>query len=162
MQKIKPCLWFDGRAEEAIAFYATVFKHTKVKKVSRYGEAGAKVSGMPVGSTMTVDFELDGQELLALNGGPAFRFNEAVSFVVTCKDQEQVDEYWRKLSAGGEELPCGWLRDRYGLCWQVVPKALPEMLQDRDSRKAERVMAAMLEMKKIDVAALKRAYDAAA
>jgi predicted 3-demethylubiquinone-9 3-methyltransferase (glyoxalase superfamily) len=157
---IKPCLWFDGQAEEAASFYCSVFPRSKVKRISRYGESGAKVSGRPKGSVMTVDFELDGEPFLALNGGPEFKFTEAISLVVTCKDQEEVDEYWAKLSAGGEEGPCGWLKDRFGLSWQVTPKVLPEMLLDEDPKRADRVMAAMLKMKKIDVAALKAAYDA--
>ena len=160
MTKIQPCLWFDHQAEEAAAFYVSVFKNSKVTEVARYGEAGAKASGRPKGSAMTVAFELDGRPFIALNGGPVFKFTEAVSFAVECKDQGEVDEYWGKLSRGGEEGPCGWLKDKYGLSWQVVPKALPEMLKDKDPKKSERVMAAMLKMKKIDVAALKRAYDA--
>jgi predicted 3-demethylubiquinone-9 3-methyltransferase (glyoxalase superfamily) len=160
MNKIQPCLWFDSQAEEAAAFYVSIFKNSKITDVARYGEAGAKASGRPKGSAMTVAFELEGQSFVGLNGGPMFKFTEAVSFMVDCKDQKEVDEFWAKLSKGGEEGPCGWLKDKYGLSWQIVPKALPEMLKDKDPKKAERVMSAMLQMKKIDVAALKRAYDA--
>jgi predicted 3-demethylubiquinone-9 3-methyltransferase (glyoxalase superfamily) len=162
MLKIHPCLWFDDQAEEAVAFYASVFPKSKVGAVTRYGEAGARQSGRPKGSVMTVEFELDGQRFTALNGGPTFRFTEAISLVVTCRDQREIDDYWRKLTAGGgEEGPCGWLKDRFGLSWQVVPKVLPEMLEDEDPKKAERVMAALLTMGKLDVAALERAYEGA-
>jgi predicted 3-demethylubiquinone-9 3-methyltransferase (glyoxalase superfamily) len=169
MQKISPFLWFDDQAEEAAKFYVSIFSSragsaggggdTKIVDVSRYGEAGARASGRPEGSAMTVTFLLDGQEFTALNGGPEFPFTEAVSFLVSCEDQEEVDEFWDKLSEGGEQGPCGWLKDRYGLSWQVVPTALGEMLRDEDPKKAERVMAAMLQMKKIDIEALKQAYE---
>ena len=156
MQRISPFLWFDTQAEEAATYYASVFRNSKIHKITRYGDAGPG----PKGSVMTVEFELDGQPFIALNGGPHFKFNEAVSFAVDCGDQREVDDYWAKLSAGGEEGPCGWLKDKYGLSWQINPRVLGEMLGDADPAKAKRVMEAMLKMKKIDIAALKRAYDA--
>jgi predicted 3-demethylubiquinone-9 3-methyltransferase (glyoxalase superfamily) len=159
MHRLQPCLWFDGQAEEAANHYVSIFGNSKITRVSRYGESGAKVSGRPKGSVMTVDFELDGQPVMALNGGPEFKFSEAISLVVNCKDQKEVDAFWTKLSKGGEESVCGWLKDKFGLSWQVVPTVLPEMLQDKDPKKAERVMAAMLKMKKIDIAALNKAYE---
>jgi predicted 3-demethylubiquinone-9 3-methyltransferase (glyoxalase superfamily) len=154
MTKITPFLWFDTQAEEAAKFYVSIFKNSKMGKISRYGEGGPG----PAGSIMTVEFELDGQRFIALNGGPHFKFNESISFSVDCKTQSEVDEFWKKLSAGGQESQCGWLKDRYGLSWQVVPAALGEMLNDPDPAKAKRVMAAMLKMKKIDIAELKKAY----
>ena len=153
MPRITPCLWFDGQAEEAAKFYTSVFKKSKIKEVTRSGDAGPG----PKGGVMTVSFELDGQPFLALNGGPQFRFNEAVSLVVRCKSQKRVDEYWAKLTEGGEESMCGWLKDRFGLSWQIVPTALPKLLAQRDPAKARRVMDAMLKMRKLDVAALERA-----
>jgi len=159
MQKITPCLWFDNQAEEAVNFYVSIFKKSKIMDIARYGEAGAKVSGKPEGTVMTVTFLLEGQEFMALNGGPEFKFTEAVSFIVNCKTQKEVDEYWKKLSEGGEEGPCGWLKDRYGVSWQIVPIVLGEMLQDKDTRKSEKVMKAMLQMKKLDIKALKQAYE---
>jgi predicted 3-demethylubiquinone-9 3-methyltransferase (glyoxalase superfamily) len=155
MQKITPFLWFDTQAEEAANFYASIFKNSRILKITRYGEAGPG----PEGSVMTVHFVLDGQELIALNGGPHFKFTEAISFSVDCKTQQEVDEFWEKLSAGGEEGPCGWLKDRYGLSWQINPSVLGEMLSDPDPGKSKRVMEAMLQMKKIDIAGLKKAYD---
>ena len=156
MRKITPCLWFDGRAEEAAKFYVSVFKNSKITRVTRYGDAGPK----PKGTVMTVDFELDGQEFWALNGGPEFKFSEAVSFTVNCKTQEEVDEFWTKLTAdGGQEIECGWLKDKYGLAWQITPEVLTEMLGDPDPQKKDRVMAAMMKMKKIDIATLKRAAE---
>jgi len=149
-------LWFDKQAEEAANFYTSIFKNSKVGKVTRYGEGGPGHKG----SVMTVAFELDGQDFVALNGGPVFKFTEAVSFVVNCESQKEVDHFWEKLSAGGEEVQCGWLKDKFGLSWQVVPTVLSEMLQDKDAQKAKRVMAAMLKMKKIDIAELWRAYEA--
>ena len=157
MTRITPCLWFDGRAEEAVAFYVGIFRNSKIGTVDHYGDAAAQASGQPKGSVMTVAFELDGQPFLALNGGPIFKFTEAISLIVNCKDQKEVDEYWSKLSAGGEEGPCGWLKDKFGLSWQITPEALPRLLHDKDTKRAERVMAAMLRMKKIDVATLERA-----
>jgi len=159
MQKISPFLWFDYQAEEAVRFYVSLFKNSKVLNIARYGEAGAKVSGRAQGSVMTVAFELDGQKFLALNGGPHFKFTEAISFLVNCETQAEVDELWEKLSEGGEKGPCGWLKDKYGLSWQIVPKVLDEMMQDKDPKKSERVMEAVLQMKKLDIAALKQAYE---
>jgi len=158
MRKITPCMWFDNQAEEAANFYTFIFKNSKIVNMTRYGEAGAEVSGRPVGSVMTVAFQLQGQEFLALNGGPQFKFTEAISFIVNCKTQKEIDEFWRKLSEGGEKGPCGWLKDKYGVSWQIVPTVLGEMLQDKDAEKSERVMKAMLEMKKIDIQVLKQAY----
>jgi predicted 3-demethylubiquinone-9 3-methyltransferase (glyoxalase superfamily) len=159
MQKITPFLWFDNQAEEAANFYTSIFPNSKIVTVTRYDEAGAKASGMPVGSAMTVAFELDGEPFTALNGGPIFKFTEAISFVVNCETQEEVDTLWGKLSAVPESEQCGWLKDKYGLSWQIVPKQLGEMLSDADPEKAGRVMQAMLQMKKIDVNALKQAYE---
>jgi predicted 3-demethylubiquinone-9 3-methyltransferase (glyoxalase superfamily) len=155
MQKITPFLWFDNQAEEAANFYTSIFKNSKVGNVARYGEAGPG----PEGSVMTVSFQLEGQEFTALNGGPAFKFTEAISFFVDCKSQEEVDELWEKLSAGGEEGPCGWLKDKFGLSWQIVPTVLIEMLNDPDPEKARRVTEAMLQMKKIDIPTLEQAYE---
>lgn len=159
MQKITPFLWFDNQAEEAANYYVSIFKNSKIVSTTRYGEEGAQVSGRPKGTVMTVAFQLDGQELTALNGGPIFKFTEAISLVVNCKTQEEVDEYWEKLSAGGEKSQCGWLKDKYGLSWQIVPTALPEMLSDPDPKKSERVMHAMLQMNKLDINRLKEAYE---
>jgi predicted 3-demethylubiquinone-9 3-methyltransferase (glyoxalase superfamily) len=160
MSKITPCLWFDGQAEEAAKFYLGIFPNSRVVSISRYGEAGTEIHGGKPGSVLTVEFELDGMRFTALNGGPLFKFNEAVSFQVPCKSQEEVDRYWAKLSAGGDPKAqqCGWLKDQYGLSWQVFPEKLVEMLQDKDRKKADRVMAAMLKMQKMDLAALERAY----
>jgi predicted 3-demethylubiquinone-9 3-methyltransferase (glyoxalase superfamily) len=158
MQKITPFLWFDDKAEEAAKFYTSIFKNSKIENIARYGDAGAQVSGRPKGTVMTVEFQLEGQKFVALNGGPQFQFTEAISFVVNCQTQEEVDEYWKKLSAGGQEVQCGWLKDKYGLSWQIVPTVLGEMLSDSDPKKAERVMKAMLQMKKIDIKGLQQAY----
>jgi predicted 3-demethylubiquinone-9 3-methyltransferase (glyoxalase superfamily) len=155
MQKITPFLWFDGKAEEAMNFYVSIFKNSKIVSATRYGEAGPG----PKGTVMTVKFELDGQEFVALNGGPQFTFTEAISFVVNCATQQEVDEFWEKLSAGGEKSRCGWLKDKYGLSWQVVPTVLVEMLQDKDAEKSKRVMQAMLQMDKLDINTLKQAYQ---
>lgn len=157
IQKITPFLWFDDQAEEAANFYTSIFKDSKIVDVVRYSEEGAQASGRPKGSVMTVAFQLAGQEFTALNGGPHFKFTEAISFVVNCESQEEVDELWEKLTAGGEEVQCGWLKDKYGLSWQIVPTALTELLSDPDPEKAERVMKAMLQMKKIDIKGLKQA-----
>jgi len=159
MQKITPCLWFEDKAEEAVTFYTSIFKNSKIVNIARYGEAGAEISGRPKGTVMTMTFQLEGQEFMALNGGPQFKFTEAISFVVNCQTQEEVDEYWEKLSDGGQEVQCGWLKDKYGLSWQIVPTILGEMLNDPDPKKAERVMKAMLQMKKIDIKGLKQAYE---
>lgn len=157
MQKISPCLWFDNQADEAAKFYTSIFKNSKIRGVTRYGAAGATVSGRPKGSVMTVSFELDGQEFTALNGGPIFKFTEAISFEVSCKTQKEVDYFWEKLSAGGKKSQCGWLKDKYGVSWQVVPAELPKMFLDKDVAKIERVMRAMLKMTKLDIQALKDA-----
>jgi len=158
MQKITPFLWFDNQAEEAVNFYTSIFKNSKIKSVSRYGEAGAEASGRPKGTVMTVTFELEGQEFIALNGGPHFKFTEAISFVVNCESQDKVDELWEKLSEDGEKGQCGWLKDKYGVSWQIVPTVLGEMLQDKDPMKSEKVMEALLQMGKIDIKTLKQAY----
>src|SRR6266446_4712332 len=155
IQKITPFLWFDHQAEEAVRFYTSVFKNSRVETVTRYGELGPG----PKGSVMTVAFQIEGQQFVALNGGPHFKFTEAISFVVNCESQEEVDEFWEKLSQGGEESQCGWLKDKYGLSWQIVPTVLTEMLKDKDPQKAKRVMEAMLQMKKLDIQTLKQAYE---
>ena len=161
LQRITPCLWFDDQGEEAAKFYTGIFKNSKIGKISRYGEAGREVHGRAPGTVLTVAFELDGQSFTALNGGPVFKFNEAISFQINCETQEEVDYYWEKLSEGGDKnaQQCGWLKDKYGLSWQVVPTVLPEMISDPNPEKAGRAMKAMLQMKKLDIAALKRAYD---
>jgi predicted 3-demethylubiquinone-9 3-methyltransferase (glyoxalase superfamily) len=167
MPKITPFLWFDHQAEEAAKFYVSVFssapggKNSKAGKVARYGEEGAKVSGRPKGSAMTVAFQLDGQDFVALNGGPVFKFTEATSFVVNCETQEEVDHFWNRLSEGGDEKAqqCGWLKDKYGLSWQIVPTDLNKLLSNPDPAKSQRVMKALLQMKKIDINALKRASE---
>lgn len=153
MQKIFPCLWFDTEGEEAATFYTSVFKNARILSLTRYGEAGPRAAG----SVMTVNFELDGQEFVALNGGPDFTFNEAISFQVSCDSQEEVDEYRDRLGEGGEEGPCGWLKDKYGVSWQVVPTALDGLLSDPDPEKAQRAMKARMQMKKIDIAGLQKA-----
>jgi predicted 3-demethylubiquinone-9 3-methyltransferase (glyoxalase superfamily) len=159
LNKITPCLWFDSEAEEAANFYVSLFENSRIKRISRYGKEGFEVHGRPAGSVMTVEFELAGQTFTALNGGPIFKFTEAVSFQVHCATQAEVDRFWSRLSEGGQEGPCGWLKDRYGLSWQVVPAVLPEMLLDPDPAKAQRVTKAFLQMKKFDIAALERAYQ---
>ena len=153
MPKLTPCLWFDTQGEEAATFYTSVFPNSQITHVSRYGEAGPR----PAGTVMTVSFELDGKPFLALNGGPEFSFSEAISFQVDCNSQDEVDHYWSSLSEGGQEGPCGWLKDRFGLSWQIVPSRLPELLSDADREKGQRVMGAMLKMGKIDIAELERA-----
>jgi predicted 3-demethylubiquinone-9 3-methyltransferase (glyoxalase superfamily) len=160
MQKVTPFLWFDNQAEEAAKFYTSVFENSKVGKILRCDEAAAKAAGGPVGSVLTIEFEIGGQKFTALNGGPEFKFNEAISFVVNCDTQEEVDYFWEKLSAdGGQESQCGWLKDKFGVSWQIVPTILIEMLQDKDSEKSERVRKAMLQMQKIDIKTLKEAYE---
>ncbi|TMQ27481.1 MAG: VOC family protein [Candidatus Rokuibacteriota bacterium] len=163
MGKTKPrisvCLWFDDQAEEAARFYVSIFENSRIGRIARYDRAAATAAGRPEGSVMTVEFELDGQELMALNGGPVFKFTEAMSLVVSCGTQDEVDHFWEKLSAGGREVQCGWLKDQFGVSWQIVPTVLPEMLQDKDPEKSKRVMAAMLTMKKIDVQTLTNAYE---
>src|SRR5262247_2258558 len=160
-QRITPCLWFDHQAEDAANFYVSIFRNSRIQGVTHYDDESSRASGQPKGSVMTVEFELDGQDVLALNGGPHFTFNEAISLIVYCETQAEVDHFWSKLSAGGQEVQCGWLKDRFGVAWQIVPTLLLEMLQDKDPQKARRVTAAMLKMIKLDIAALKRAYDGA-
>ena len=157
MNTITPCLWFDTEGEDAAKLYTSVFPNSKIVDVARYGEAGPR----PAGTVMTVSFELDGEKFVALNGGPEFKFNEAISFQVSCETQEEVDAYWSKLSEGGEEGPCGWLKDRFGLSWQIIPTALPRLLGDPDAEKSQRVMQAMLSMGKIEIEGLERAAVAA-
>lgn len=157
IHKITPCLWFDDQAEEAAKFYTTVFDNSSIVNITRYGEAGHEVHGKPAGTVLTVAFELDGQPFTALNGGPIFKFNEAISFQVNCETQEELDYFWDKLSEGGEEGQCAWLKDKFGVSWQIVPTILVEMLNDPHPEKAGRVMEAMLQMKKIDIDELKRA-----
>ena len=157
MQKITPFLWFENQAEEAVKFYTSIFKNSRIGKIARYGDAEAQVSGRPKGSVMTIEFQLEGQKFLALNGGPHFKFTEAVSFVVSCKTQAEVDRYWKKLSVGGQEVQCGWLKDKYGLSWQIVPAVLGELLSGRDAAKSQRVMQALLKMVKLDIKALMQA-----
>lgn len=157
MQKITPFLWFDNQAEEAVNFYVSIFRNSKIVNVARYGDDAAKVSGRPKGSVMTVAFQLDGQSFVALNGGPVFTFSPAISFVVDCQTQQEVDHLWEKLSAGGEAQQCGWLKDKYGVTWQIVPSVLGQLMSDPDPAKAQRVMQAMLQMHKLDIAALRQA-----
>ena len=156
MSKITPCLWFDTQGEEAAKFYTSVFPNSRIVDVARYGAAGPR----PEGTVMTVDFELDGQQFVALNGGPEFNFNEAISFQVSCESQDEVDKYWSALSDGGEEGPCGWLKDKFGVSWQIIPTALPRLIADPDPERSQRAMAAMLKMRKIDIAELERAAAA--
>ena len=152
-------MWFDDNAEEAVKFYVSIFKNSKIGRMTRYGEEGAKVSGRPEGTVMTIAFQLEGQAFAVLNGGPHFKFTEAISLVVNCKTQKEVDELWEKLSEGGEEGQCGWLKDKYGLSWQIVPTVLSKMLQDKDPKKSERVMQALIQMRKFDIKRLKQAYE---
>ena len=159
MQKIVPFLWFNDKAEEAVKFYTSIFKNSKMKAIARYGEAGAEASGRQRGTVMTVTFELEAQEFIALNGGPYFTFSPAISFVVNCETQEELDRLWEKLSEGGAPGQCGWLKDKYGVSWQIVPSILGEMMEDRDPKKSERVMLALLQMNKIDIEKLKQAYE---
>jgi predicted 3-demethylubiquinone-9 3-methyltransferase (glyoxalase superfamily) len=156
-QKFTPCLWFDGKGEEAANFYTSVFKNSRVHHVARYSEEGAKASGRPKGSAMTVSFRLEGQDFLALNGGPMYSFTPAISFIVNCDSQAEVDHFWEKLSEGGKKVQCGWLQDRFGVSWQIVPRVLGELMQDKDPEKSNRVMGALMQMEKIDIAALERA-----
>lgn len=157
MQKIAPCLWFDDNAEEAVKFYTSVFPRSKIGTIARYGKSGASVSGRREGSVMTITFELDGQEFMALNGGPQFKFSPAISLMVNCETQHEVDEMWEKLSEGGKKSRCGWLDDKYGVSWQIVPTVIAELMS-AEPQGVERVMAALLKMDKLDIAALKRAY----
>jgi predicted 3-demethylubiquinone-9 3-methyltransferase (glyoxalase superfamily) len=157
-QKILPFLWFDTRAEPAAEFYTSIFGNSRIKHISRYGKAGRDVHGKEAGTVLTVEFEIEGQTFVALNGGPQYRFSEAVSFQVICETQGEIDYFWSRLSDGGEEGPCGWLKDKFGLSWQVVPSILPQMLADSDSAKSERAMDALMRMKKFDIATLQRAH----
>jgi predicted 3-demethylubiquinone-9 3-methyltransferase (glyoxalase superfamily) len=159
--KIRPNLWFDSEAEDAARFYTSIFEDAKIGRISRYPETGQEITGKPPGSVLTVEFELKGEPFIALNGGPLFKFNESVSFLIDCVDQKEVDYYWDRLSEGGDPAAqqCGWLKDKFGLSWQVIPQALEEMINDPNKAKSERTFAAMLKMKKIDVAALRRAYE---
>jgi predicted 3-demethylubiquinone-9 3-methyltransferase (glyoxalase superfamily) len=159
MQKITPFLWFNDEAEEAARFYTAIFQDSKVGKIARYGKEGERVARRPAGSVMTVEFQLAGQDFVALNGGPQFRFTEAISFVVNCQTQAEVDRFWKKLSAGGKKVQCGWLKDRFGISWQIVPTVLGELLSDKDPARSERVMHAMLKMVKLDIKKLKQAYN---
>ena len=162
MQKITPMLWFDGKAEEAANFYVSLFKNSKIGDVLRYDEASAQAAGGKVGSVLTIEFELEGQKFVGLNGGPQLKFTEAVSFVINCDTQEEVDKFWNKLTAdGGQEGQCGWLKDKYGLSWQVTPTILVDMINDKNPAKAKAAMEAMMQMKKIDIPTLQKAYDAA-
>lgn len=159
--KITPFLWFDTQAEEAATFYTAIFDNSRIRRINRYGKAEQETHGREAGSVMTVEFEIEGQPFVALNGGPHFKFSEAVSFQVTCETQNEIDYFWTKLSEGGQEGPCGWLKDRYGLSWQVVPAVLPQLLMDSDKAKSERAMSALMRMKKFDIAALQRAHAGA-
>lgn len=161
MPKISPCLWFDDQGEEAAKFYTSIFKDSKIGDVTRYGKEGYEIHGREEGTVMTVEFEIEGQKFLALNGGPIFKFNEAISFQVYCETQEELDYYWEKLSEGGDEKAqqCGWLKDKYGVSWQIVPTILIKMLKDKDSEKSQKVMKAMLQMHKLDISTLKKAYE---
>lgn len=159
LRKITPCLWFDGQAEQAANHYVSIFDNAKIGRISRYGEEGHEIHGREPGSVMVVEFELEGQTFVALNGGPQFSFSEAISFQIGCETQDEVDHFWEKLSEGGEEGPCGWLKDKFGLSWQVVPSVLPAMLSNGDADQSARVTKAFLQMKKFDIAALQRAYD---
>jgi predicted 3-demethylubiquinone-9 3-methyltransferase (glyoxalase superfamily) len=160
MQKITPCLWFDDQAEAAALFYTAIFKHSKITNIARYSDAGQEIHGKPPGSVMTVAFELDGQAFTALNGGPVFTFNEAISLQVSCENQDKVDYYWEKLAEGGDEKAqqCGWLKDKYGVSWQIVPAILPTLLNDPDPGKSKRMMETLLKMKKLDIDELKRVH----
>lgn len=161
MEKITPCLWFDSNAEEAVNFYTAIFKNSKIGKISRYGKEGYEIHGKPEGTVLTVEFELNGQQFTALNGGPLFKFNEAISFQVDCESQEELDYYWGKLSEGGDKNAqrCGWLKDKYGVSWQIIPSILGEMLQGKNAKKSQSVMKALLQMGKLDIETLKQAYE---
>jgi predicted 3-demethylubiquinone-9 3-methyltransferase (glyoxalase superfamily) len=161
LNRISPCLWFDSKAEEAAHYYCSIFANSRIRAISRYGEAGHDVHGRAAGSVLTVDFELSGQTFTALNGGPIFEFTPAISLQVSCETQQEIDQYWERLTAGGDPSAqqCGWLKDRYGLSWQVVPSVLAKLMTDPDARRSDRVMTAVLQMKKFDIAALQRAFD---
>jgi predicted 3-demethylubiquinone-9 3-methyltransferase (glyoxalase superfamily) len=159
IQRITPCLWFDDQAEEAAKFYVSIFKNSRMGPITRYGEAGAQVSGRPKGSVMTVTFEIENQEFVALNGGPIFKFTEAVSFMVKCETQTEIDRMWEKLCQGGEPGQCGWLKDKYGLSWQIVSPEWDKLLRDKDTKRSERVMEAILQMTKPNLQKIQQAYD---
>mgnify|MGYP006197890487 CR=1 FL=1 len=161
MQKITSNLWFDDQAEEAAKFYTSIFKNSSIGRITRYGKEGFEIHGKPEGAVMTVEFQIEGQDFVGLNGGPLFKFNEAISFIINCISQEEVDYYWEKLSVGGDENAqvCGWLKDQYGVSWQIVPTILNDMVQDHTDERAQRAMRAMLQMKKLDIEGLKRAYE---
>ena len=159
MKKFTTCLWFDGQAEEAAKFYTKIFKNSKICAVSRYSEEAARASGRPKGSAMTVNFTLNGQQFMGLNGGPMFKFTEAISFIVSCASQKELDYYWATLSAGGQEVQCGWLKDKFGVSWQIVPAVLSKLMTGKDSKRSGRVMQALLQMKKLDIKTLKQAYE---
>jgi predicted 3-demethylubiquinone-9 3-methyltransferase (glyoxalase superfamily) len=156
-QKIAPCLWFETEAEAAANHYVSIFKNSKIVKIGRYGKEGKEIHGKAAGSVMAVEFEIEGQKFVGLNGGPQFKFSEAISFQITCDSQAEIDHFWSKLTDGGKEVQCGWLKDKFGLSWQVVPRVLPELLGNANAEKADRVMKAMLQMKKFDIAALQKA-----
>jgi predicted 3-demethylubiquinone-9 3-methyltransferase (glyoxalase superfamily) len=158
-QKITPCLWFDTEAEEAANFYVSIFSNSRIGSINRYNKAGNEIHGKAAGSVMAVEFEIEGQKFVGLNGGPQFKFDEAISFQIHCKDQAEIDYYWNRLAEGGKEVQCGWLKDKFGLSWQVVPMQLFEMLSSGDVAKTERVTAAFMKMKKFDIAKLQRAFD---
>ncbi len=159
MQKLTPCLWFDNNAEEAVKFYTSIFSNSMIGEVTRYGKAGAEASGSRQGTVMTVTFQLEGQDFMALNGGPHFEFSPAISFMVNCETQREVDTLWEKLSEGGEKQRCGWVKDKYGVSWQIIPTALGDIMRDEDPHRSEKVMAALLQMGKIDIDTLKQAYE---
>ena len=159
MQKITPCLWFDNQAEEAVNFYISIFKNSKIMNVARYGEAGAEAAKRPKGTVMIITFQLESQEFMALNGGPVFTFSPAISLLVNCETQEEINGLWDRLSEGGEKGQCGWLKDKYGVSWQIVPSILGKMMLDKNAEKTEKVMKAMLQMNKIDIKTLKQAYE---
>ena len=159
VNKISPCLWFDTQAEEAANHYVSIFKDSKIESVSRYGSEGREIHGKAPGTVMTVEFRIGGQRFTALNGGPQFKFSEAISFQVTCEDQDEIDHFWRRLGEGGQPGPCGWLKDKFGLSWQVVPAMLPKLMSSGDPQRTGRVMKAFMQMQKFDIAALKRAYE---
>jgi predicted 3-demethylubiquinone-9 3-methyltransferase (glyoxalase superfamily) len=163
MQKIIPCLWFDDEAEEAAKFYVSVFRNSRIGNVTHYGKEGYEIHGRKAGSVLTVEYEIAGQKFVALNGGPVFKFNEAISFQVRCQTQKEIDYYWKKLSEGGDRKAqqCGWLKDKYGVSWQIVPTVLIKMLQDKDTKKSDRVMKAMLQMRKFDIKVLRQVYQKA-
>ena len=160
MEKITPCLWFDSNAEEAVKFYTSIFKQAKIGKIARYTEEGYEIHGQPAGTVLTIEFELNGQTFTALNGGPAFKFNEAISLQVHCQSQKEIDYYWEKLSQGGDAKAqqCGWLKDKFGVSWQIIPTVLAEMLHDKDTDRSNRVMKALLQMQKLDIQTLEQAY----